>query len=235
MRVGRRRFVVCACLSVRLLENSALHPHPNPLPPKGGERALLREHHPIQPQTIPARADEDERFGGGGDEGAERASKKPACVVMRFGVGEVLVFFDEDVAHDGRERRIGAVEEGDLFDQMLVHRALDGGGADINAGASARGGERAEGSAAERPHEHQPARLSCARRHGFAEARAMTLFVRERFFKPGDEIRMAPARMRKLRRINRHRAMLASVIYAQDAGDEAGHWRDSVNMACGEV
>lgn len=51
----------------------------------------------------------------------------------------------------------------------------------------------------------------------------MTLFVRERFFKPRDEIRMAPARMRKLRGIDRHRAMLASVIYAQDAGDEAGH------------
>ncbi len=30
----------------------------------------MRAHAPIQPQTIPACADEDQRFGGGGDEGA---------------------------------------------------------------------------------------------------------------------------------------------------------------------
>lgn len=57
----------------------------------------------------------------------------------------------------------------------------------------------------------------------------MTLFVRERFLKPRDEIRMAPTRVRKLRRIDRHRAMLASVVYAQDAGDEAG-WRARARM-----
>lgn len=105
---------------------------------------------------------------------------------------------------------------------MIVHRALDGGGADINAGAPARGGERADCSAPERPDEHHAAGFGGARRHGFAKARAMPLFVRQRLAQPRDEIRMALARLRQLRRIDRDGAMLASVVHAQDAGDETG-------------
>lgn len=139
---------------------------------------------------------------------------------MSFGVGEVGVLFDEDVAHDCREFGIGAVEEGDLLDEMLVHRAFDGRSADIDAHSSARAGERAEHRAAERPHEHHPARLGRARWHRFTEARAVALLVRERVFKPGDEMEMGAARVLKLRRIDRDGAMLAGMIHAQDAADE---------------
>lgn len=183
----------------------------------------MRGHCGAEAEAVAAGAEEDQGFGGGGDDGAERAGEGAACIVMRFGVGEVGVFFDEDVAHDWRKRGIGALEEGDLFDQMLVHRALDSGGAGINAGAPARGGERAECRAPERPDEHHTAGFGGARRHRFAKARAMTLFVRQRLAQPRDQIRMALARLRQLRRIDRHRAMLASVVHAQDAGDEAGH------------
>jgi len=50
-------------------------------------------------------------------------------------------------------------------------------------------------------------------------ARALGLLVRECLVERTDEIMMRAARGRKLRGINRHGAVLAGVVHAQDAGD----------------
>jgi hypothetical protein len=48
------------------------------------------------------------------------------------------------------------------------------------------------------------------------------MFVAERVFEPGDEIGMGAARVLKLCGVDRDGAMLAGMVHAQDAADEAG-------------
>ena len=90
---------------------------------------------------------------------------------------EVLIFFGLNIAHQIGQRRINAIQEPRLIEQMEMHRPFHRSGAGQHRFGAHRGGQPAERGPADGPDGQGSAGFCASFRHSLSESQPVSFLV----------------------------------------------------------